>query len=141
MYYTHKSKVYRSRVEAAISIGIIPYARTIKAMPRFLHYLLAVESREKHLISQQLLYYDGVLDDIRQQGDDVTFLPVVHVKKPVYEPPQPQQLSSPSPLQAVTLHASPLHRPHWLEDKEREGVGLAMGVGVRKDDVSGMYAT
>jgi hypothetical protein len=75
VYYWLQDKMYRSRVEAAISIGLLPYARTIKSMPRYLHALLAVEMREKHIISHQLLCYQGELQDIQYEGDEIVFFP------------------------------------------------------------------
>ncbi len=72
-YESNKGKKFRSRVEACISLGILPYAKTIKTMSRHALFLLAREQRERHLISQQMSMAQKVVDRI-EFFDDQRFV-------------------------------------------------------------------
>lgn len=54
-----KNKKYRSRVEVAIALGLLPYARTIKSMNRQQLHYMAQETREKYLLPLYLLDAQG----------------------------------------------------------------------------------
>jgi hypothetical protein len=52
--YIQKRKKFRSRVEVAVQLGVLPYFRSTKAMPRYMLAKLAVETREIFLISHHI---------------------------------------------------------------------------------------
>lgn len=51
-YVNKKRKKFRTRVGVAMSLGVIPYSRSVKTMPRYIVGRLAEETRERFLISE-----------------------------------------------------------------------------------------
>ena len=49
---------FKSRVEVAMDLGVFPFVRTIRAMPRSLQYLVAEETRERVLVAQRITAHD-----------------------------------------------------------------------------------
>ncbi|CAM6000090.1 unnamed protein product [Sphagnum balticum] len=51
-YFNPRNKKFRSRVEVAVSLGLMPSISQIKNMSRPQHYISAMENREKFLVTQ-----------------------------------------------------------------------------------------
>jgi hypothetical protein len=53
VWYISKSrKKFHTRVGVAMSLGLVPYSRLVKTMPRYIIAALAIETRERFLISE-----------------------------------------------------------------------------------------
>ena len=50
---------FKSRVEVGMELGLFEFVRFTKQMPRSLQYLLAVETRERHLVSHCITAYEN----------------------------------------------------------------------------------
>lgn len=68
-YYSTKNKRYRSRIEVACSLGLMVFMKNIRSMTREQHYINAIETREKHLLSQQLAVCNYKCDEIIYDND------------------------------------------------------------------------
>jgi len=68
-YFSHRGKKFRSRVEVACFLNLMPSIKNIRSMSRDQFYLNAIESRERHLISQQLALCNFSCEEIVFQND------------------------------------------------------------------------
>lgn len=75
-YCGSNGKKHRSRVEAMMSLGIIPHARNVRSMSKSLLYDLANEVRAKLLITQQLhlLSTYGECTSVVEEGSEIVLL-------------------------------------------------------------------
>lgn len=74
-YYNPRGKKFRSRVETAVCMGLLPVIGQLKNMTRDQHYLVAVEMREKFLISQIVGALKGAhYDKVTYTDDHIVFL-------------------------------------------------------------------
>eukprot|EP01035_Chromulina_nebulosa_P019554 gene19554-25453_t len=69
-YVNNRKKKCRNRVEVASFLGLLPPVKNLKNMSRDQLYLIAMETREKHLISQLVLASNGLCDEIRYINDN-----------------------------------------------------------------------
>lgn len=72
--YLNNHKRCRHRVDVACSLGLMTAAKITRNLSREQLYLIAMEFREKHLISQLLGSSNGLCDEIRYVDDNATIL-------------------------------------------------------------------
>ena len=70
-YYFNRSKRFRTRVEVACSLGLMVSVKSVRGMTREQHYRIATETREKHLISQQLSLANYVCEEIQYSDNQI----------------------------------------------------------------------
>jgi hypothetical protein len=87
VYVSNRGRRFRNRVDVACSLGLMQTAKNTKSMSREQMYLIAMEMREKHLISQLIGAADGNCDEVRYINDNAK---VVFEDKEIgnlYDPP------------------------------------------------------
>lgn len=73
-YVSNRGRRYRNRVDVACSLGLMQAAKNAKSMSREQMFLVAMEIREKHLISQLLGATNGICDEIQYISDNATIM-------------------------------------------------------------------
>lgn len=73
-YFSNRGKKFRSRVEVACFLNLMPSIKSIRTMSRDQFYLNAIETRERHLISQQLALCNFSCDEIIFHNDVITLV-------------------------------------------------------------------
>lgn len=74
-YYNSRNNKYKSRIEVAVSLGLMPPIVQIHNMTRHQHYISAMELRERFLVSQLVgAHPEGTYDRVAYNDDHVVFL-------------------------------------------------------------------
>jgi len=74
-YYNNRGKRFRTRVEVACFMNLMPVPKNLRGLTREQLHMNAIETRERHIISQQLALCDFACEEILGEGDVVTVIP------------------------------------------------------------------
>jgi hypothetical protein len=80
-YFNPRGKKFRSRVEVACFLNLMPSIKSLRTMTKDQFYLNAIENRERHLISQQLALCNFACDEIIFHNDIITLVNLNEPKK------------------------------------------------------------
>jgi len=120
-YTSNRGKKFRSRLDFACSLGLMPTPKNTKSMSREQMYLLAMEAREKHLISQLLTSSFGTCDAVQYTNDIATFISGDKVIGNVLDPQSDEVNTDGGPAEA---RLSPIPRVScgWRGGERRSSV-------------------